>query len=210
MHLISISKLITLVALLLINCLCIAQSQDQKKQLSAGIYYGFGSEIQNRDYTYTNSYYKLQISHLLKKTKWFEFEVVVAPEINFATHQLLNLHFIIPSEENYQEKRDRFTQIKNIREYILNVGFIARKPINSFLSVYALASVGPMISDTETERLSKGFAFSDVIAMGITYHSKHFSLDIRPGARHLSNAGLQERNAGINTKNIEFAVNIPF
>lgn len=210
MHFISTYKLIILSALLLINILCIAQPKDQKKQFSAGIYYGFGSEVKNSDYTYTNNYYKLQVSYLLKKTKSFKFEIVVAPEINFATHQLLNLHFIIPTEENYQEKRDRFTQIKNIREYILNVGFTVRKPITPFLSVYALASVGPMITDTETERLSNGFSFSDVIALGISYHAKHFSLDIRPNARHLSNAGLKERNAGINTKNIEFAVNIPF
>jgi hypothetical protein len=31
--------------------------------------------------------------------------------------------------------------------------------LSEWLSVFVLASVGPMITDTETERLSKGFTF---------------------------------------------------
>jgi hypothetical protein len=86
---------------------------------------------------------------------------------------------------------------------------LVRKPISKTLSIYALGSVRPLITDTETERLSKGFAFSDVFAVGITYHAKRFSLDVRPSLRHLSNAGLQNSNAGFNTKNIEFGFTVP-
>ena len=186
-----------------------SHSQEKKQMFRLGFNYGFGSELKNTNYTYTNQYYKLQLSYLLKKTKNFEFEIIVAPEINFATHQLLNFYFVKPEEPNFQQKRDDYTQLKELREYILNVGFVARKPITSTFSIYALGSVGPLIIDTETERLSKGFAFSDVIAVGFTYRLKQFSIDIRPSLRHLSNAGLQGSNAGFNTKNIEFSIAIP-
>jgi hypothetical protein len=72
-----------------------------------------------------------------------------------------------------------------------------------------LGSVGPLITDTETERLSKGFAFSDVLAVGLSTKIGTVTFDIRPSLRHVSNAGLNESNAGYNTKNIEFGVSFP-
>ena len=63
-----------------------------------------------------------------------------------------------------------------------------------------------MISDTETERLSKGFAFSDVLAVGLSYNLRKIRFDITPSVRHVSNAGLQSSNAGFNTKNIDFGL----
>ena len=65
-----------------------------------------------------------------------------------------------------------------------------------------------MITDTETERLSKGFAFSDVIALGFSLKVDKVIFDIRPSLRHVSNAGLQSSNAGFNTKNIEFGLSL--
>jgi Lipid A 3-O-deacylase (PagL) len=187
--------------------LCTAQ--DQKKKYRIGFGYGYGSEIKNTCYTYTNNYYKLQFLYEWKKGRKFEYEFLIQPEINFATHQLFNVFFVKASEPNFQEKRDEFSKFKNIKEYVLNVGFIVRRPITEKWSLYALGSIGPLITDTETERLSKGFAFSDVLALGLTFRTSKFSLDVRPNIRHVSNANLQSRNAGINTQNIEFAVVVP-
>ena len=199
------SFLIVVLLLFVLNI----HSQERKQSFQLGFNYGFGSEFKNSDYTYTNQYYKLQLSYAIKKTKWFEYEIVVQPEINFATHQLLNLFFVQPNEPNFQAKRDEYTKLKNIKEYILNVGFLVRKPLSKTFSVYVLGSVGPLFTDTETERLSKGFAFSDVLAVGLSFRTSRFSVDVRPSVRHLSNAGLQGSNAGFNTKNIEFAVAVP-
>jgi hypothetical protein len=69
-----------------------------------------------------------------------------------------------------------------------------------------LGSIGPLITDTETERMSKGFAFADVLAVGFSINIESFQLDIRPSLRHVSNAGLGSSNAGYNTKNIEFGI----
>jgi hypothetical protein len=76
---------------------------------------------------------------------------------------LFNLYFVTPDEPNFQERRDRFTQLKDIIEWVFHVGFLVRKPISKQFSIYLIASIGPMITNTETERLSAGFAFSDVL-----------------------------------------------
>ncbi len=199
----SMYKLLILV--LLMSCFCV-NAQEQNHDFSIGIRTGFGSEFKNRNYSFTNNYYKLVLNYNLKSTKNFSYEVVVQPEVNFGTHQLLNFYFVTPDEENYIERRERFTKLKDINQYILNIGFLVRKPIYKYFSVFAQASVGPMISDVETERLSKGFAFSDVFAIGLSFELNNFKIEVSPNVRHVSNASLQSSNAGFNTKNIEFGI----
>ena len=180
--------------------------QNTKGETSIAFLYGFGNEIKNSNYTYTNHYYKVQVSYLIKETNHFKYELVLQPELNFATHQLLNLYFVTPEEPNYIEKREKYTKLKDIKEYALGIGLCVRKPISKIASVYVLASIGPMITDTETERLSKGFAFSDVLALGFSLKVDKVLFDIRPSLRHISNAQLQSSNAGFNTSNIEFGI----
>ncbi|AOW21999.1 hypothetical protein LPB138_03805 [Urechidicola croceus] len=72
------------------------------------------------------------------------------------------------------------------------------------MSIYAQGSIGPMITDTETERMAKGFAFSDVLSFGLSYKIKTIILDLRYGVRHVSNAELQQPNSGYNSTNFEF------
>ena len=81
-----------------------------------------------------------------------------------------------------------------------------RKPIGKIFLLYALGSIGPMITDTETERMSDGFAFADVVAFGVTAKVNQFRFDIRSSVRHVSNSGLNSENAGYNTKNVEIGV----
>lgn len=197
--------LIVLLLLFAINTF----SQQSKHPIAVGLNYGFGSEIKNRNYTYTNHFYKLQFYYTLSKSKNFVYQILLQPEINFATHQLINLYFVKPDDPDYLAKREKYTKLKDINEYVLGVGFLIRKPISKSFSIYALASIGPMITDTETERLTKGFAFSDVLSLGISFKTKQLVFDIRPSLRHNSNAGLQISNAGFNTKNIEFGIAIP-
>lgn len=180
--------------------------QNYIHKKSVGFSHGFGNEIKNRNYSYTNSYYKFQLVYELKETKNFKYELVLQPEINFATHQLLNLYFVTPEDPNYLEKRERFIKLKEIKEYILGIGLCMRKPISKRTSVYVLASIGPAIIDEETERLSKGFTFSDVLAIGFSVKVNKLTFDVRPSIRHISNAGLGNSNAGFNSKNIELGL----
>jgi hypothetical protein len=94
--------------------------------------------------------------------------------------------------------------LKSINEYVLNVGLIYRHHFNSKSSVYGLINAGPMYIDTETERLQKGFAFSDIFGVGYNYKLNAISFDVKTMIRHVSNANLQMPNYGLNSVGFEF------
>lgn len=201
---IMIQKQVFFIAVLLMAMQLTAQ--EKSGDYKVGLSYGFGSEFNNADYTFENHFYKVQLYYKLKKSKNFQYEILVQPEINFGKHQLLNYYFVKPERPNFEQKRIEYMKLKEVREYVLNIGFIVRKPIGKMCSLYVLGSVGPLITDTETERMSKGFAFADVLALGFTFSYDKMQFDIRPSLRHVSNAGLGSNNAGYNTKNIEFGI----
>jgi hypothetical protein len=184
----------------------VGNAQEAQGDTKVGFSIGYGNEFKNRNYTYSNEYFKLQFLTTFKKVKRFSYDLIVQPEYNMGKHQLLNLYFVKPEEENYIEKREQYTKVKNCNEYILNVGLLMRYSLSKKLNIYVLGSVGPMYTDTATERLSKGFAFADVFALGFNYKMGQFILDVRPNLRHTSNAGLQSNNSGINTSNLEFGI----
>lgn len=63
-----------------------------------------------------------------------------------------------------------------------------------------------MFGDTETERLARGFAFSDFIAAGAAFKTRSLLFELRPGLRHVSNADLKFPNCGHNGTTIDIAV----
>ncbi len=173
-----------------------------------GFNYGFGSQesfpFNSKDYSYDIRFYKIQINYKLKESKKWSYEVNIEPSYYLAEHQLLNKYYVKPEDgDDYLEKREEFTQKKNINEYVLNIGFIARYKINKNFSTYAIVSVGPMYSDTDTERMNAGFAFSDIFGLGVSYKVNRFYLDFRYSIRHVSNLNISLPNNGYNSSNIE-------
>ena len=199
------SRKLPFIVLLLYAVFC-ASAQGKKDRVTIGFNYGFGNEFKNRNYTFTNHFYKPQLYYQIKETKHFRYEILIQPEINFATHELINFYFVKPETPDYISKREEYTKLKDIHEYVLNLGFLVRKPIGKTFSIYVLGSIGPMITDTETERMSDGFAFADVVAFGVSAKVNQFRFDIRSSVRHVSNAGLNSENAGYNTKNVELGI----
>lgn len=181
----------------------------KSNKIRLGLNYGFGTQqsypFNSKDYTYDVQFYKIQINYLLnKRTKW-SFEINVEPSIYINEHQLLNKYYVQPNDgDDYLEKREEFTKIKQLNEYVLNLGFLARYKLFNSFSTYILGSVGPMYSDTNTERMNAGFAFSDIIALGLSYQIKAIFIDFRYSMRHVSNANLSLPNNGYNSMNFEF------
>lgn len=203
-----LQKLFVLMLLLLfVNAY--GQESEKPQRYSLGAAYGCGNEFKNDDYTYTNRYIQLQLYYTLNPGKKWEYVVALQPEVNFGRHQLLNLYFVTPDKPDFEKKREEFTKLKDMREYILNVSFFVKRRLTSKFSVYAMANIGPMLMDTETERMAKGFAFCDVLALGVSYDLGGVLLDVRPNVRHVSNAGFNKPNSGYNTLNMAFNVIVP-
>jgi hypothetical protein len=113
------------------------------------------------------------------------------------------LYFVKPTEEDYLEKRENFAQLKDVNQFVLNIGFQVNKKKYKELYVFMLGSVGPLISETETDRLSKGLAFSDCFALGLSLNFNKIRCEVGGILRHESNAGLKNSISGFNTKNFE-------
>ncbi len=191
-------------------------AQDSAKtslfsKLSFGVNIGWGHEdnflFNDPDYSYDVTFHKLQIYYPLKSKGNHSYELLFQPEINTAKHQLHNYFFVTPDEPDYLEKRALFTQRRTFTEYVFNIGFLVRKPIYHKLDSYLLLSIGPSIINKASERLAKGFAFSDNLALGLNYDiQQHITLDLRGVLRHVSNADLQLPNGGYNTLNFEIGL----
>jgi hypothetical protein len=188
-------------------------SQGKDRSIRIGISYGMGTQqifpYNNSDYNYNVHGYKGLINYPLKISGKFSYELQIEPGIYLASHRLLNKYFIQPDRgSNYLELRDLFTQEKTITEYALNVGMVVRYSLAKNFSGFVLGSIGPMFSDTETERLARGFAFSDIFAFGVAYKVGKIMFEIRPGIRHVSNLNTQYPNSGHNSSNIDFGISI--
>lgn len=194
--------------IVLVICICIfsgsvVRSQSFIRPTSIGFAVGTGSEFKNRNYSHSAEFVKVELLYPLMRKKSIGLELLIQPEFNNAKHQMLNLFFVKPETPNYEDLRALYSQNRTVNSYILNVGGLLWKQLSSSASCYVMLSVGPMYTDAQTERLSKGFAFSDVFALGFSYKIKTVTFDLRPSLQHQSNAGLGASNAGYNIKNIE-------
>jgi hypothetical protein len=188
-------------------------AQEKTRSLRAGITYGIGTQqifpYNSPDYSYKVRGYKGLINFTLKKSKKFSYELQFDPGIYKASHQLLSANFIQPDFGlDYMEQREIFTQRRTITEYAFNVGVLVRYSLKKRISFFIFGSTGPMFSDTATERLARGFAFSDIVDLGVAYKVGKIMFELKPGVRHVSNLDTKFPNSGHNSSNIDFSISV--
>jgi len=207
-------ELLKLFLVLLLSILSSSQifSQDTTMVVRLGFTYSRGIQqyfpYNDPDYNYSFNGYKLLLNRPLK-TGVLSYELQIEPAIYSAKHQLLNEYYIQPEDgDDYLLQREIYTQEKTIMEYALNIGLQVRYNIDKKFSLVLLGSIGAMVSDTPTERLAEGFAFSDIIQIGAGYRINRVLIEIKPGLRHVSNLDFQYPNAGHNATTIDFGISI--
>lgn len=178
------------------------------KWLRSGIVVGIASQNnlikQEWDYTYETKIIKFSNHFSWSKKRKHSWEILIEPSYYRSNHQMINYWFISHTVPNGDALRAKYMQPKTINEYALNAGIIYRRFLNAQASVFATLNSGPMYIDTDTERLKKGFAFSDIISIGYNYKWKKISFDAKFMFRHASNANLQKPNYGLNAAGFEF------
>lgn len=187
-----------------------AYSQDsipKFRWLRSGVVVGFASQNtfikQESDYLYENKIVKFSNHFNWSRKRKHSWEILVEPSYYRSKHQMINYWFISHTVVNGDELRAKFMKPKSINEYVLNVGLVYRRYLNLNSSIYTTLNSGPMYIDTDTERLKKGFSFSDVISVGYNYKVKNVSFDAKFMFRHASNANLQMPNFGLNSSGFE-------
>ena len=146
---------------------------------------GYGTQA-NLNVTYFYDVYLLQYQYhftLVAREKW-ALEFLAQPQFNFSRYK----------------HPDESISIKNGYEYGLNGGFLVRGfLLEEIISPYFCISAGPHYVSGVPDRQSPGFIFSDNFFSGLSIRlNENLYLDLRFGFRHISNAGLQNPNGGIN------------
>ena len=125
--------------------------------------------------------------------------MILQPQLQIIKHQLLSEQFVLPSEENYVEKRTEYTTPKTIHLYAFELGFIMQRRIIQKLKIQASIGLGVASINKRTERLAKGFTFIENGAFGFSYQTsvKTF-LYVGSNVGHVSNLNFKLPNSGFN------------
>lgn len=188
------------------------QGQEKNKYLfnptKVGVLYTSANEknflFDDLDYAYSTNTLKLQAFYTLGTWKSIHFEWIVQPQMQFLKHQLFNEQFVLPSENNYIDKRAEFTQPKTLHLYALELGFSVKKNLTKKMSLQAIIGLGVATIDKRTERLARGFTFIENATIGILYKtSANTLLHLGCVAGHVSNFDTKNPNGGYNTLGLE-------
>ena len=190
-------------------------AQESRKRLfnikKVGFLYNKANEknfiFDDKDFSYSTNTYKLQAFYNLGTWKSLKFELILQPQMQILEHQLLNKQFVLPSEENYQEKRIEFTTPKTMHLYGFELGFVIKKKILNRLDYLIKIGLGIANIDTRTERLAKGFTFIENATLGLSYSltDKTF-LSIGSNIGHVSNLDTQKPNNGYSFVGFEIGI----
>ncbi len=202
---------------MLFSCFIVFSQENfiSRNWLRTGVVYGFSSQntyiSQDSDYKYESQIFKISNHFNLSKKERHSWEILVEPSYYRSKHESFNYwHAFFTKNQSGAELRDEYMPLKNMNEYALNLGIIYRYNLNSNWSVYAMGNVGPMYMDTDTERMKKGFAFSDIFGLGSNYKVGKLSFDVKTMIRHVSNANFQYPNFGYNAVGFEFGMYYEF
>ncbi|HVE60854.1 MAG TPA: acyloxyacyl hydrolase, partial [Chitinophagaceae bacterium] len=157
-----------------------------KARHKLGFITGYGNEKAfNVMYTYEVIFFQFQYYYSLLEKKGWGVELLLQPQYNITKYK---------NGFSGEEKM-------NGHEFGLNMGFLVRKNIvKGIFSSYVIISAGPHYISGAPERQADGFIFSDNFLAGISVKVfKSVYIDVRGGFRHLSNAGFENPNKGINS-----------
>ncbi|SDR89011.1 Lipid A 3-O-deacylase (PagL) [Polaribacter sp. KT25b] len=187
-------------------------SQEKKKSTlkpsKIGFLYNYGTNenliFDDVDYTYSTNTFKAQAFYKLGNWKNLNFELIVQPQVQFLDHQLINEQFVLPSEENYLEKRAEFTKAKTMNLYGIEFGIAVKKQLTEKLNFQGTISLGFNYIDTRTERIAKGFTFIENFSVGFSHQTFTNSfIYLGTNFGHVSNLNFQQPNNGYNILGLE-------
>jgi len=208
-----------LISLIFVCVISSSYGQKSKKGLFSptkfGIQFIQGNEnsflFNDPDYFYRSNTLKGQFYYPFTKWKSMAISLILQPQLQFIQHQLYNEHFVKPTEDDYLEKRKRYTQLKNLSIFAVALGLEAKKQVFKSTSIFFQIGLGLGYVDMTTERLAKGFTFTQNGNLGLDIKvTPTASIQIFGGIGHVSNANIQLPNSGYNMFNtgVGFLYNI--
>ena len=201
-----------LLLLILFLSVCIIRAQEHNTGIfqikRIGFMYSNAKQnnliMNDKDYSYQTKTFKIQTFHDLGRWKNIDLELIVQPQIHSIQHQLINEQFVLPSEENYLEKRIEFTTPKNMHLYAIEFGVALKKKLLKKVDILATIGLGIATITKRTERLAKGFTFIENGALGISFQTSNTTfLYLGSSIGHISNLNFKSPNSGYNVLGYE-------
>ncbi len=201
--------------LLLVLCLTITNltAQDIKKPKHWGIHFGYSTQqtapFHSIDYDFEQGHVLGQFrlkNHTLKK---IDIQFFAEGGYYYAQHQLINKWFTSTKFFNHfpEDFHQEMLQKKPIHQVVFHAAVEIVHFLNPKTQVFGYAAIGPIWTSQQTERLAKGFAFSDNIGVGVKFKlSQKMWLSNMVVIRHESNANLKFPNSGHNTLGVRVGV----
>ena len=85
-------------------------------------------------------------------------------------------------------------------EFGVGVGLKYMHPLTDSVGAYLFGSVGPHYISVKTSDQANGFIFSDTVGAGLSFFlTEKSAINVEYRLRHMSNAGIESPNGGINT-----------
>ncbi|MCI4670043.1 MAG: acyloxyacyl hydrolase [Bacteroidia bacterium] len=152
-----------------------------------GFISGWGGQNElglNVRYVYRVVFYQGQLYYQIGKKKRTSLDLLVQPQFNTTTYR--------PFDWDMREETGF--------ELGINFGLVGNLHFaHDKAKAYAFLSFGPHYVSGVPNRQSVGFIFSDNLFVGLQLQLvDQLWLDLRPGFRHISNAGLLPKNGGVN------------
>lgn len=120
----------------------------------------------------------------------------------FLNREKWGLDLLVKPQYNLTKFRhiDNIANEINGYEFGVNAGVLIRRVLlGEVLYLYGLISSGPHYVSGTPERQADGFIFSDNFLLGLNVKLlENLFFDFRSGFRHISNAGLNHPNGGVN------------
>lgn len=155
------------------------------------------------DYYYKTKTVKLQFFIPVIEKKNWGFTFIGQPQIQLAEHQLQNIQFVTPDDDNYLENRIRFSEKRNMTLIAFEIGSMVYLKLLKDLSLEANIGLGVANIDTESERLAKGFTFIENGSLGLSYKINKSAIYLGGNIGHVSNFEIKQPNSGYNIMGIE-------
>ncbi len=188
-------------------------AQHIKKPKYWGIHFGYSTQqtepFHSNDYDLEQGHVLGQLrlkNYTFKKAK---IQFLAEGGYYYAQHQLINKWFT--STELFKDFPEDFhqemLQKKPIHKLVFHAAVEIAQYLNPKTQVFGYAAIGPMWTSQQTERLAKGFAFSDNIGVGVKFKiSRKIWLSNMVIIRHESNANLKFPNSGHNTLGVRLGI----
>lgn len=198
-------KIVLLAALVCSISISYGQVKANSKLIPSKIGFEFSLGNENNvlfddpDYSYQSNTYKIRLYYPLIKKK-FVLSLIFEPQVVHLNHQLINEQFVTPDEVNYLEKRDRFTKKKEMTLLAIGNSISFQIILYKKLSLGVNGGIGLGYIDTATERLAKGFTFTENLNIELEHPvNARFNMYFSTGFGHVSNLNFQRPNSGYNT-----------